>query len=121
MEYTMDIPEHRTYVRVVVTGKITREFAGRYSIASKDLADKNGLKRFLFDLRDARNVESTIQNYQYAYSDMPKFDLDRQARAAILRDPDDHSHDFIELVSRNAGYNVRFFTDETEAVAWLSE
>ncbi|MCZ7557209.1 MAG: STAS/SEC14 domain-containing protein [Bacteroidia bacterium] len=121
MHYHMDIPDHGTYVRVIVTGNITREFAGRYSVASKALADQHGLKRFLFDLRGARNVESTIQNYQYAYTDMPRFELDRLSRAAIIRDVDDHSHDFIELVARNAGYNVRIFVSEDTAIAWLQE
>jgi hypothetical protein len=121
MHYTMDLPEHGKYVRVLVTGDITREFAGRYSIAAKELAEQHGRKRFLFDLRQARNVESTVQNYQYAYADMPRFELDRLSRAAIIRDPEDHSHDFVELVSRNAGYNVRFFTSEEAAIAWLEE
>jgi hypothetical protein len=121
MRYELDIPDLGTYVRVIITGNITREFAGRYSVAAKELAEEHGLKRFLFDLRHARNVESTIQNYQYAYADMPKFELDRLSRAAIIRDPEDHSHDFVELVSRNAGYNVRFFTSEEEAIAWLED
>lgn len=119
MNYTMEISENRKYIRTVVTGKITREFAGRYSVAASEFGKANGIDRFLFDVRDARNVESTMQNYQYAYTDLPRLELERKVRVAIFRDPEDHSHDFIELVAANAGYNVRFFDDEESALAWL--
>jgi hypothetical protein len=47
--------------------------------------------------------------------------LERDNRAAILVDPTDRSHDFVEVVSRNAGYNVRVFIEEERAIAWLEE
>ena len=48
-------------------------------------------------------------------------DIDRNARVAVLRSPGDHSHDFIETVSRNAGLHVKLFTDRAKALAHLLE
>ena len=45
----------------------------------------------------------------------------RSAHVAILVSPDDRSHDFIETVNRNAGYNVRVFRDADAAISWLEE
>lgn len=39
---------------------------------------------------------------------------------ALLVSPDDHSHDFIETVARNAGLNVTIFTDLQAAKAYLT-
>jgi hypothetical protein len=47
---------------------------------------------------------------------MQKVDgIDKYARIATLVNPDDHSHDFIETVARNAGLNVKIFTDPDQA------
>ena len=48
----------------------------------------------------------------FAYKDMQLAEgIDLNAIVATLVSPDDHSHDFIETVSRNAGLNVTLFTD----------
>jgi hypothetical protein len=40
---------------------------------------------------------------------------------ALLVDPEDHSHDFVETVGRNAGLNVTLFRDRDAAKQYLSE
>ena len=47
--------------------------------------------------------------------------IDIQAKVATLVSPNDHSHDFMETVSRNAGLQVRIFTDPVEAKQFLME
>jgi hypothetical protein len=39
----------------------------------------------------------------------------------MLTSPNDKSHDFIETVLRNAGYDVKLFVNESEAITWLEE
>lgn len=41
------------------------------------------------------------------------------ARVAGLISPGDHSHDFVETVSMNAGMFLKLFTDITEARNYL--
>jgi len=52
---------------------------------------------------------------------LPKQDLSTSARVALLVAPEDHSHDFVELVVRNAGYNVRLFRNEGQAKSWIEK
>lgn len=75
----------------------------------------------LIDVRESRNTEGPLENYSFAYDDLGKIAVDRRARTAILVSPGDNSHDFIEVVGRNAGYSVRLFTEEDKAIAWLEE
>jgi hypothetical protein len=119
VSYEISIAENGKYVRVKVTAAITTELARQFSIDASSYGAKNDLKRYLFDVREARNVASTLLNYQYAHKEMADMKLDKTARSAILVSPADKSHDFIETLSRNAGYNVRLFTDEAAAIAWL--
>lgn len=121
MSYEITIPESGKYVRVRVTAAITIELARQFSKDAASHGVKHNLKAFLFDVREARNVASTLLNYQYAHKEMADMKLDKTARSAILVSSKDKSHDFIETLSRNAGYNVRLFTDEAAAIAWLEK
>jgi hypothetical protein len=88
---------------------------------SHALGRKLGIRRYLVDLRKSRNVESLLDGYQFAYQDMPQQpEIDRSARVAILVSPGDHSHDFIETVSRNSGLDVTLFRDYEQAIAHLT-
>ena len=121
MHYTVIPSDDGKYVIVSVTGEVTTETAREYTVAANERASEWKLRNFLIDLRDAVNTQSTLTNYEYAYEEMPKQNLSTTARVALLVAPEDHSHDFIELVSRNAGYNVRLFRNADQAVAWLQK
>jgi hypothetical protein len=72
------------------------------------------------DLTHAINQESTTDQYHYAYTDMSSTQgLDRFAICAALIDPADSSHDFIETVLRNAGFNLRLLSNPAQAMAFL--
>lgn len=105
---------------VRVEGDLNATGMRAISEAARDRSAAEGMDRFLFDLRAARNVESISASYQYAYRDMPAMQISRSARSAVLVSPGDHSHDFMETLCRNAGYNVSIFTNANEAVAWLN-
>ena len=76
----------------------------------------------MVDVTEARNTETTIGNYKFAYSDMRHAEgIDKQARVATLVSPHNHSHDFVETVVRNAGLNVKHFTDREQAERWLMD
>lgn len=40
---------------------------------------------------------------------------------ALLVDPDDHSHDFIEIVARNSGHDFTLFRDHEQVINHLLE
>lgn len=119
MPYTVSIPDSKTYILVEVRVEMSRKIAGEISKEVIPLSKEHDISSLLFDVRTAPNVETVLSNYEWAYSDMPASGADRRVRRALLVAPDDHSHDFVETVARNAGYNMRIFRDEDEAIAWL--
>ncbi len=121
MKFEISLAETGKYVRCTVYEPVTTEFALEFGKAAAEASQQRGISRQLYDVRAVRNVSSVYHNYDFAYKDMVNLELEFDNRAAILVDPADRSHDFIEVVSRNAGYNVRVFIDEQKAIEWLEE
>ena len=121
MNYKTFLSENGNYVICEVTGLITQENSHEFTEASNRLLSAANVKRLLTDVRNATNELSVSQNYKYAYEDMGDLNLRRDVRSAILTNKGDRSHDFIETVAQNAGYNVRIFSDEQTAIAWLTD
>jgi hypothetical protein len=121
MDYEVSVAEKDSFIVCVVSGPILREDARKYSSEMIVLAQARGIKRFLFDVREAQSALSILGNYKFAHEDLTELGFPRFSRVAILRTADDASHDFIEKVSRNAGYLVRLFVGEADAIAWLEQ
>ena len=116
MSYTILLSDDQKYIVVTVEGSITRKIAMQHNLEAHALGKKLGIQRYLVDATRARNTESMLKGYQFAYEDMNETpEIDRDARVALLVAPDDHSHDFIETVSKNAGLNVTIFRDRKSA------
>ena len=120
MDYEVSISEDGRYVLVKVNRPMTHELGLECGRAATDLGKRSDIKRFLFDLRHAPNIETVLPNYEFAYKGLESFGFPRDSRSALLTDPDDRSHDFMETLFVNAGYFVRIFSDEKSAVAWLN-
>jgi hypothetical protein len=111
----------KKFLHVIVRRGIDIPFARDLAIASMKEAKKHDIKNYLYDMTGTPNIASTTENYHYAYEEMSEIGLDRNSRTAILVREGDNSHDFFETVARNAGFNVKIFTDTAEAEAWLVE
>lgn len=107
------------YILVKLTGQITRERAAELNRKAHALGMEVGIHNYLVDATNARNVDSTADNYQFAYSDMRSEGVDRRAHVSLLVSPNDHSHDFVELVAKNAGLDVTLFRDRRAAMRHL--
>jgi len=84
------------------------------------LGKEKGIKKYLMDCTDARNVDSVLNNYQFAYEDMRHTEgIDITAIVAAVVAPEDHSHDFIETTAKNSGLNVTLFRDKQKAIEFL--
>jgi hypothetical protein len=121
MNYTITPSEDGKYIIIKVQGEINRQIAMKQNREAHALGRKMGINRYLVDVTEARNTESNLDKYHFAYHDMKRDkDIDIYARVATLVSPGDHSHDFIETVSRNAGLNVKIFTDPDLAKQFLT-
>ncbi len=77
------------------------------------------IKRVLIDLKSARNLDSVSDKFFFAHEDAREIQIDKTLQVALLVDPSDQSHDFIETVMRNTGHNVLKFHDLQKAIVWL--
>ena len=121
MEFETSVADSRKYLVCRVTSPITLDVAHRMAKAMNDLANETGIDGRLIDVRAATNVMSVINNYDLAYKDLDDFKIDRSVKVASLCNPDDSSQEFVHNAIRNAGFNLRVFTEEAPAVAWLEE
>lgn len=113
------ISENSKYIVVRVNENMTRSLAEHLGIEASNLGKKKHITKYLYDLRNSRNIESINANYIFAYQEMKKIDLNPTNMVAMLTSAGDNSHNFVETVLRNAGFNVRIFNDEQEAINWL--
>jgi hypothetical protein len=122
MSHTIVPSEDKKYIMLTFEREINRGIAMKQFKEAHVLGRKLGIDRYLVDVTAARNTDTTMGQYSFAYDDLHQAEeIDRHARVAVLVSPDDHSHDFIETVTRNAGWQVKFFTDRAKALAHLLE
>lgn len=121
MSYQITVSENGKYFRIRSSGDVTVEHAYRWSEDLKEMSQAHGIRRYLFDVRNSRNVSDVLENYKFAYRDADRLGLDKTVRSAILVSYGDQSHDFIAATMHNAGFYVRLFTDERAAMLWLDD
>jgi hypothetical protein len=118
--YTITPATDGPYIILEVTGNINRQLAMQQNIEAHALGKQLRLNRYLVDVTEARNTDSVADSYDFAYKDMSDTpQIDRAARVATLVRPGDSSHDFIEIVAKNAGLDVTLFSDRELAVRHL--
>src|SRR6185369_12675828 len=112
MDYTISPSIDGTFIILKVKGNITRLTMMQKILEAHALGKRLQIRRYLVDVTEAINTDKIIENYTFAYSDMQNTEgIDKFARVAALVSPDDHSHDFVETVSRNAGLDFSLFTE----------
>jgi len=120
MEYSIKPSEGRDYIILTVVGEFTAETFMQCIVETHTLGREMGIRNILVDVTNARNVDSAMGTYKFAYSDMKTTEgVDPLARVAGLVSPGDHSHDFVETASSNAGMFLKLFTDPDKAIDYL--
>ena len=119
MDYKISLSENRDYIILQYLVPMTTKVSLESGPEIMRLAIENNISKFLFDMRDSKNIQSPSGNYYFANQYIQKFNFPRNTRSAFLVSPDDHSHDFITTAFLNAGYIVAQFTSEEEAIKWL--
>ncbi|MBN2556417.1 MAG: hypothetical protein JXA97_10805 [Anaerolineales bacterium] len=120
MGSTISVSEDQNYIILKAVGNYTRELAMADNLKAHAMGREMGIKLYLSDMTEARNIETTTDNYYFANKDMKTTPgIDPHARVALLVQPEDRSHDFVETVSRNAGFNVKIFRDRELAIQYL--
>lgn len=108
------------FITLKYEGKVTRNFVFSRTLEAHALGAQLGINCYLVDMIEARNADSVLNNYQFVHTDLRSSGINVHARVAVLVTPDDHSHDFVVLVSQNASNNVHIFNDRALAVQFLA-
>jgi len=121
MSFKITISENRKYIIGKVYGPLNREIAKQLANEYAMLIKSTGIKRILNDVRGVSDEMGYVNDYEYTYKDVNTLGLPRDIRAAIVADKGDLTHDFQEIVARNAGYSLKVFHSFEEAVDWLMD
>lgn len=120
MDYDISLDENLGCIFIKFFNAMTSEVGIRCGADIVPLSEEKHIKRFLFDVREAPNTQSDVQNYNYATGEISDFGFPHDSRSAFLVNPGDTSHDFITTIFLNTGYRVKSFTDEESAITWLT-
>ncbi len=121
MNYEIKVSDSGKYILLRINENMTRSLAERLGAEALHLGGLKNISRFLYDLQNSVNVESINANYIFANQEMKRLEPNPSNKIAMLTSPNDKSHDFIETVLRNAGYYVKLFVVEEEAISWLED
>ena len=121
MDYKISLDENLGCIFIKVFNAMTSEVGTRCGPEIVRLSEEKHIKRFLFDVRQAPNTQSDVQNYNFATEGISDFGFPHDSRSAFLVRPDDTSHDIRTTLFLNAGYCVKSFTDEEDAKSWLTK
>ncbi len=121
MEYAVEHDEDRGVCIVRVSGelrrpqdsKVLQEFAC-------DFWARYECSRFLFDMREATVIGSTMDTYRTGARPDADGVPRGQSKTALVYSGDLAEHKFLETVVSNRGYMLRVFDDFDEALKWLT-
>lgn len=116
MECTFTPSDDGTFIKMKVSGNITRDVMVPKIVECHALGQRLGIRKYLVDVTEARNTDTTLGNYLFANHDLRQTKgIDPFAKVATLISVGDDSHNFIETVNRNANVNFRLFTNRQAA------
>lgn len=119
MQHIISLSEDSAYIILKYVGTISRELALKATEEAHQFGRKHGVKHYLVDVTEAVNVENLMGNYDFAYDDLANAKIDRTACIAMLVNPNDQTHDFVETLLINAGHDVKLFRDRDAANQYL--
>jgi hypothetical protein len=121
MDIETHLSESKKYIVCRAFTPITEELTIRMTEEVAKIAKATGIKNRLIDIRGMKNMMSITVNYDLAYQNMEAMQIERSTKVASLQSLGDTSHEFVCNAIRNSGFNLRIFTDEAKAIAWLEE
>jgi hypothetical protein len=121
MDIETYLSESKKYIVCRARVPITEDTTVLMAVEVAKLVEQTGIKNRLIDVRGMPNLMPVVVNYDLAYQNMEAMQIERSTKVASLQSPGDTSHEFVCNAIRNSGFNLRSFTDEAEAIAWLEE
>lgn len=117
----VEVVEGLNLVSGKVKGDLTKEIAKRYFEEVGKIANQNGLKRVLTDLREA-NLKADEQDMQCLSQELAQLGVACSYKRAVVVREDVRGYKQWENHCLSAGFReMRLFVDDELAVEWLAE
>jgi hypothetical protein len=120
VSYSLRPSDDGLYIINVAEGDTTRAIAAEGTRALYEMGMELGIRCFLIDLSNSRNVEPLLENARFTREDAPPV-MPPDLCFAVLADPADHSHDFHVAFAQTQGINISLFHDRDEAIEHLKK
>lgn len=120
MDYEIKLSDDQSFIIVRVKKHLPPQTALDFTQESVDLATKHDIKNYLIDVRGINNKWGVFETYQFA-QELKNYGRKRLDKVALLVEPTDETHSFVETATMNQGYNTRLFTSYDDLVAWFKE
>lgn len=129
-DYEIGLSNEKTFIIIRIKKYAERKLDKIFRDDFARLVGRNGIRRFLIDVRDISSEINSLQAYILA-QDLLQTHLfsqglesilnERLQKQAIVVGQVDDTYGFIATVTRNRGRNARIFVDYDDAVAWIEE
>lgn len=124
MPFTIHLDKETGIIRGTITGKINNLVLRQYALEMDKLISTENNKLILSDYRKAFFSFSVLELFHLPEKHKILVDslgknIHALKRALLIGKSDDDLANFFEDVAVNRGQNVRVFTSEEEAIAWL--
>lgn len=121
MEYTTQFDQDTGICSVAVTGDVRRPGDSvKLQQLARDFGTDHRCHRFIFDLRGATIVGSTIDVFETGTVPADTNHSQQAQMVALVYTGDLTDHRFLETVAVNRGYNLRVFGHMDEAREWVT-
>lgn len=99
-------------------GTLEPKHVGSYLQEVLRLARVHDCKRFLNDMREAE-IKFSISELYYASAEVAVGEFNRSWKRAMLVKEKNKEIEFLEITTKNKGFDFKIFEDFDEAIAWL--
>ena len=122
MEYTIVKQTDIETVVVKASGLINSTVAAKMAIDAGIIIRSSGFQRCLFDLTDTQIDPNQTMTGMYLFVEKFKMaGIDKKTRIAGLQRATSEHRRQLEKAASFEGFNLKYFTDKSEAIRWLSE
>jgi hypothetical protein len=119
-QFSIKYIRNGNYLRISLMAPVTRDLANEMIQQLEQECDRRGCSGYLFDVRSTFNDSTVQDNYEFANWDLKALGVVPRVKGAVLTAANDDTHSLPVLMLRTAGYDVHDFSDEQEAVTWLT-
>ena len=119
---SVQLSDKKDCVIINVKGNITIEFVQQYLTEAHNLGREYNIRKFLIDVTQAKSLLGLDNIYSLLHVKQRKDGIyNTKAVTALLTDPNDHSHDHVEIIAQNHGLRFKKFTKNVDAMKYLAD